>query len=194
METTDIQNQSLMKSLKEQTAALHEEIELCLPVENNAFDMHYYGEVLKKFARFFAAYEPHIQSILLGSSLEDFFADRLKLPLLQKDLKELGLAYTTPAPVDLSYIHNLPTAIGSLYVIEGSTLGGQVLTRALKKKFNLEESQIHYFGGYKERTGPMWMEFKSLVDSMPYYEIQRAEVISAANQTFRTLIDNFREL
>lgn len=183
-----------MKSLKEQTAALHEEIELYLPVSDSAFDLHYYGEVLKKFARFFAVYEPHVQSILAGSSLKEFFENRRKLPLLQQDLKELALENPAPAHVDLSYIHNLPTAIGSLYVIEGSTLGGQILTKALKNKFNLEDSQIHYFAGYRERTGPMWMEFKMLVDNMPYYEIQRAEVISAANQTFRTLIDNFKNL
>ncbi|UOQ78251.1 hypothetical protein MUN84_06595 [Hymenobacter sp. 5516J-16] len=47
-----------------------------------------------------------------------------------------------------------------MYVLEGSTLGGQVIARQLAKA-NIPARA--YFSGHAEQTGPLWKTFVGLL-------------------------------
>ncbi|TXD71199.1 biliverdin-producing heme oxygenase, partial [Mitsuaria sp. TWR114] len=84
-------------------------------------------------------------------------------------------------------------AFGSLYVLEGSALGGQVLTPMLLARHGLTpERGAAYFHGFGERTGAMWREFRQLADAQAgANETDRDAACHAAVQTFQALIETF---
>ena len=81
--------------------------------------------LLGQFHRFYSSWESWIEASPVD---RDFFDPRRKLHLIGHDLAALGLAVprTDHAErIDLGS-PSLERAFGSLYVVEGSTLGGQV--------------------------------------------------------------------
>jgi heme oxygenase len=68
-------------------------------------------------------------------------------------------------------------------VVEGSTLGGQVISRQLAKADILLRS---YFSGYGEQTGSLWKAFCQLLDREATPDNQ-AELVQSASLTFQKL-------
>ena len=61
---------------------------------------------------------------------------------------------------DLPQLTTEEEVYGCLYVIEGSTLGGQVISRSLREHLGIHpENGGAYFSGYGMLTGPRWKEF-----------------------------------
>lgn len=48
---------------------------------------------------------------------------------------------------------------GAFYVLEGSSLGGQVITRHIRSRCPEYADRVHYFAGRAGETGPRWMRF-----------------------------------
>src|SRR5690606_25688073 len=85
---------------------------------------------------------------------------------------------------DLPEIINHYQALGALYVIEGSTLGGQIICKMLAQQLDRTDfSQMSFFGGYGDQTENMWQKFKQSLDQ-PVYIPGHDTIIEAANQTF----------
>ncbi|MBW8361156.1 MAG: biliverdin-producing heme oxygenase [Kaistella sp.] len=103
------------------------------------------------------------------SLLSPNFSDKLQLPkraklkLIEADLKFLNFPVQSPN-ISVS-IENEAQAMGILYVMEGSTLGGNVIAKQLTKLPQFVSVQFNYFGVYKDQTGSRWKEFKSVLDS-----------------------------
>jgi heme oxygenase (biliverdin-IX-beta and delta-forming) len=75
-----------------------------------------------------------------------------------------------------------------MYVMEGSTLGGQYIARHVEKTLHFTPGQGNaYFRGYSERTGELWREFKSLLTALP--ETDSDTVIASAKATFAVFRD-----
>jgi heme oxygenase len=68
-------------------------------------------------------------------------------------------------------------------VVEGSTLGGQVISRQLAKANITLRS---YFSGYGERTGPLWKAFCQLLSQEATPDSQ-TEIVQSASLTFQKL-------
>lgn len=50
-------------------------------------------------------------------------------------------------------------ALGALYVLEGATLGGQVIIKRLKKNEPFSTLPLAYYNVYADHTGVMWTQF-----------------------------------
>jgi len=73
-------------------------------------------------------------------------------------------------------------ALGALYVLEGSTLGGQVIVRHLHAHFGERVSgRTAYFAGHGAENGPRWRVFKDILGRAGWVG---DEVVSAAQATF----------
>lgn len=74
--------------------------------------------------------------------------------------------------------------LGAMYVVEGSTLGGQYIAKHVGEKFILSDGCGNaYFRGYGDRTGSMWRSFKQELAALPEEDGDR--VIAAARVMFR---------
>ena len=54
----------------------------------------------------------------------------------------------------------VPEGLGALYVIEGATLGGQVITRYIQSALKIDATNGgRFFAAYGDRTGLLWRDF-----------------------------------
>lgn len=82
---------------------------------------------------------------------------RYRAHLLRQDLPD---AATLPLAPNLPPLTTRAQLLGALYVLEGSTLGGQVIARALAKA---DIPTRAYFEGRGGQTGPLWKTFVQLL-------------------------------
>jgi len=125
------------------------------------------------------------------NSLSDKFSEslqldqRVKLPLIEKDLESLVLENKT-ATHNLEFANEFE-ALGAMYVIEGSTLGGNVIAKQLSKTEGFEDVTFNFFGCYQENTGSMWKNFKEVLDT-EVTEENYNEVLSGAKKLYTFLL------
>jgi heme oxygenase len=97
------------------------------------------------------------------------------LPLMDEDLDVDTYASKEAGPASL---------LGAMYVMEGSTLGGQLIARHVELVLGLTAGQGNaYLRGHNERTGQPWKEFCNVLRTkVPDSETDAA--IAAAKAMF----------
>jgi len=150
-----------MQRLRDETRLLHEKVESELEWSGAYTSMGPYRVLLTRFFGFFRDWEPEVGETLAD---EAFFAPRRKLHLLEKDLPFFG--YDAAAVAALPRCPDLPRntdvagAMGSLYVLEGSTLGGQVISHRLERLLGLQGGHGYaFFRSYGREVSSMWRSF-----------------------------------
>lgn len=180
---------TLMAELKASTQDLHTEIEKHMPLFNKDFNKEQYKDLLKKFYAFFAAYESRLLPVLSHLDLSDFYADRKKSTSLKNDLNALQTEIPHASQKTITIPQTKAQVLGSLYVIEGSTLGGQLISKHLRQTLGFPEDQTQYFSGYGALTGPQWKAFQTLILSQDFTQDQRKEAVAAARTTFKEMTE-----
>jgi heme oxygenase len=172
---------NILLDLKQSTELQHDALESCLDLLREDFTLEDYKNVLMGFYGFYFPLERII----------DIPASRIKIPTIKKDLKNFGITDFDQLKIctDLPISKTLSHEWGVRYVLEGSTLGGLVLIKHFKEKFNISESNgAAYFSGYGEATFEMWKIFQSeLLNFSESKSFQRAHVIEGACTTFQSL-------
>ncbi|WP_431258181.1 biliverdin-producing heme oxygenase [Roseateles chitinivorans] len=148
MTTTDATIETdLLPRLRRCTGPLHDDIEALLRLEA-PMPLMRYGRILRGFHEFLQLWEPRVRQAL-PERLHPWFDARVRSPFAARDLTALALPEDgTDDAMRASALaaqHGLrldspAAAIGSLYVIEGSALGGQVLTPKLLAAHGLTPS------------------------------------------------------
>jgi heme oxygenase len=133
---------------------------------------------LAKMYGFLAPYEARLKAQNLGPEWES--ATRQRAHLILEDLNQPTAPETCPTMPPLA---TWPQLLGAMYVMEGSTLGGQVISRQLAKQ---DIPQRLYFSGYGERTGPLWKAFCQLLTQEATPDNQ-TEIVQSASLTFQHL-------
>lgn len=110
---------------------------------------------------------------------------------IAQDLATLGIDETELADLPLCDDIVRPTSsgglLGALYVVEGSTLGGLMLARALSSLFGPETMDgRRFFCGYGERHGAMWRDFVIRLEASAETPDQRTEIVNSATKTFHS--------
>lgn len=119
--------------------------------------------------------------------------ERNKTSLLENDLKTLGVSKTkSQKPFENADSMSPAFAMGVLYVIEGSSLGGRVILKNIHTALgHTEEEGASYFAGYGNQTGSKW---KSFLNALTTYEAQtnnEEEIIAGAEYAFTTIGRHF---
>lgn len=173
--------------LKEQTKQQHDDTEAKLQSQK-IFDKSYtlddYKKLLIHNYKLISRYEPQIQEQLKG--YPELKLDlRSKVDALKIDLNNLNIE-TQPEALTQN-LENEAEAFGALYVMEGSTLGGNVIAKQLKRNPEFENIEFNYFGVYGENTGPFWQEFKSIIDEK-ITEEQYDDCVTGAKKAYQLLV------
>lgn len=178
----------LMQRLKQETQALHTALEqtpLSAGLMRPDLTLATYSILLQKFYGYHAPLEAALGRFD-WNSLNFNFDERRKVSYLERDLALLGInPRYLPLCQQLPPLYTIPQALGCLYVMEGSTLGGQFINRHLTKQLTL--GHYSYFSSYGDQVGPMWKSFGSLVNSYTHDPAIEDEIVESANQTFATL-------
>ncbi|WP_207426838.1 biliverdin-producing heme oxygenase [Pedobacter sp. SYSU D00535] len=175
---------TLTYKLKEYTLESHQQLEKVLIQDLKSLtSISDYYLILRKFYGFIAPLEFQIEQFVDVQLLPDFHIRR-KASSLIEDIKSLNCSVDNLSlSPHLPEISNKYQALGALYVIEGSTLGGQIISGMLKTKLGLTSKGMTFFEGYGEHTAKMWDEFKSVLDGS--IEVSNhSEVVQVAENTF----------
>jgi heme oxygenase len=113
-------------------------------------------------------------------------SERAKLPLLEADLQALGQDPRTlphcPAPPRL---RDVAEAFGCVYVLEGSTLGGRVISRHVQARLGADVPR-RFLDAYGARTGENWQTFRSALSAAARARNIDGRVIAGAKATFES--------
>ena len=184
---------AVLQLLKVETHAMHERIESVVPLLRPGLKLSQYGHYLKRLLGYYRPLERQLAGFSGELALSGFdFTERLKTKFLEQDLAALqmnsGEIADAPDCRFLPRTDTLASAWGVLYVLEGSTLGGQILSRRLRDALGLETSSgARFLNPYGERTGSMWKGFAGALSGWSRSESSDSQVVLAAQQTFTTL-------
>lgn len=184
----------VMAVLKASTAEQHQAVENLMPFFREQFSLEDYTLTLAAFLGFFEPVEQSLRFAADWSAVGIDINDRSRAHLLRNDLRALGLTVSAmeslPRASSLPPIENLESALGCLYVLEGSKLGGQVIGRELARRFGIDASTgASFFLSHGPRVGDMWREFCSVVRMQSRRPGSRHLAVDAAKQTFASLED-----
>jgi heme oxygenase (biliverdin-IX-beta and delta-forming) len=179
----------VLSRLKQSTWPYHKSLEAKLDWFKPGFSHVDYRLVLEKF---WGYYRPMEGSLARFPELAAWLPDlprRYKLPLLERDLCALGLddrrLGQLPLCSELPFCTDAPTALGCLYVLEGSTLGGQVISQHIKRTLDLDaQNGAAFFNGYGNETETMWQVFRENLSAAPADE---DILVQSACETFIAL-------
>lgn len=178
-----------LQRLREQTRAAHAAIEVELDLIGPGLGLAMYRQ---RLARFYGFYQPLEVELHRSSSAVPGLSDlaaRCKTPWLVTDLALLGV---NPAALPLcTLLPDLRTAearYGCLYVLEGATLGGQLIGRQLRERLGIEpHSGGRFFASHGDRTGSMWHSFRAALAAFAEQSSAPQAIIEGATLTFECL-------
>ena len=178
---------SAAQQLKLQTAEKHQQLEeLMLPCLISIAHKQHYIQLLHAFYGYFKPVEDAVAPFVEESLLPDW-PTRRKADVILLDLAAIDQTNILPnLATNLPCIGTLPQALGALYVLEGSTLGGRGITKMLLKneRAGLQPEHLQFFAGYGERTGLMWTHFVNVLNSFCFSEAEMEQMVQSANDTF----------
>jgi heme oxygenase (biliverdin-IX-beta and delta-forming) len=186
----DVEQFNILDLLKKRTADIHGLIERRVPVFQEGFNLENYAQLVERFFGFWAPVEDRLSSLRSLQDPQLALQSRLKSSLLRDDLLILR---RDPAAVrqceKLPRLDTFLQGLGCLYVLEGSTLGSQIISRCLKDKLQLgERTGSSFFNAYGGLTGARWSEFKGFVSASVKFE-DADNVVEAARETFMCFYD-----
>jgi len=177
---------TILAQLRTATRPAHEALDAALGLMDASIEIVAYTRLLERFYGFWRSWQPRMAALLQDEAL---LAPRRRMHLLEADLVTLGYSLDAvralprcPAPP----LRDAPEALGSLYVMEGSTLGGRVILRHIGDRLGLDGSAgCAYFAGYGSATAPMWRSFLLRLDAADPLDAGR--IAAGATATFESL-------
>ena len=183
----------LSERLKFYTKSNHQSLEGIVMDRINAIcTKQDYVLLLKTFYRFVGSFEKAVRDHLDYSLLEDY-SRRTKIDYIISDLTWLGKSlHSFSETTFITKIQSSPDALGALYVLEGSTLGGKIISKIIREKLNFSNnSGLLYFNCYNDQTMDMWRKFKEFLDIQVFTAAQENVIIRSANHTFLKFAELF---
>lgn len=187
-----------MTCLKEETQQAHHALEKLMYGEKLRAEKLELTEYRKLILTHFFVVEA-IESALQEEGWMQFlgplmYEKRRKLPALQADLQVLGIS-EPHNPLKIDFFKTAAQVLGALYVVEGSTLGGEIIHRKLLKSASLSTlPAFSYFGVYGNAIRQNWINFKSFLGENIHNPQELQLAVDAANKTFVLYSQTFREL
>jgi heme oxygenase len=170
--------------LKAATSSTHDRLDKRIMSAGAFADRERYG----RFAQMQHAFHREIDALYSNPQLDQLLPDlagRRRLGQVTQDLADLGIA---PLAADLPPIFgpdvDIPTALGWLYVAEGSNLGAAFLIKEAHKLGLSEEFGARHLAGAPEGRGLHWRTFTTALDTIEIGEAEEARVIAGAEAAF----------
>lgn len=150
---------TILERLRRETRELHEAVERDVDIARCLSSREAYRSLLMRWWGFLVVTEPAMAAVLDPG----LFAHRRKIDLLRRDLERLGLSEADIASIpicDTATPRTEVEALGALYVLEGSTLGGQIIARMAVEALGADVP-LGFYHPYGPKAGVMWRDCRS---------------------------------
>ncbi len=179
---------SCSKRLKLETKEVHSDAErLIIKKLNMINSIEDYIIFLKLFYGFFYPLEILARKYISEEALKDILK-RGNTKKLINDIELLAGEKIILLAPSLPPVTNDLQAFGVMYVMEGSTLGGQIITKMLRDKdIKFSNMGLSFFEGYGENTLTMWKTFTACLDANFQTDAQINQIVLTAKETFKKM-------
>jgi heme oxygenase (biliverdin-IX-beta and delta-forming) len=191
----------ILALLKQETARHHEAVELAgfsEPIMNGSLTPDQYRALLKGQYLAHKALEPLVTAFFSKNGELEGYSYQPRLQLIEKDLGIFG-----PLPEeDALPAGNRPAscntpaeAVGMCYVLEGASMGGAMIRKALERNSRLTAYQpFHFFEFQKEHGLRHWRAFSSAASAWEAGKDEIRTTIVAAQDVFDLFNAAFRSV
>lgn len=180
-----------LRMLRTETAVEHRITERALNLLDPDLGRPRLAAVLDRLHRFWLAAETGLDDWAARFPVDATalsWSRRRRAGLFALDLRSLGAA-TSPAAAlpDLPGIPGTDEALGRLYVLEGSTLGGVLIDRHLAALPGLGDVRMRAFSPYGADTGALWHALRTATCARVAGGGDVATMVGSARATFAAL-------
>jgi heme oxygenase len=177
--------QSRAKRLKAATSPVHEGVDSSIMSAASFATLDGY----KRFLRIQYLFHRDVEALYADARLRDAFPDlasRCRMARVIDDMDDLGLdlpaaetpAFALDAPADLG------TALGWLYVVEGSNMGAALLRKEAQKLALSDTFGARHLAPAEAGPAPHWRAFTAALDAVPLSEGEEAMADEGALAAF----------
>lgn len=179
----------VMRRLRDETASLHASVEEMFNPDVRFATRGNYIQLLHRLHPFYLKCETVLGALPwheIGFDLDE----RRKEHLMAADLLAMGESVSDDRPDSHCPICiDLAAGFGTMYVLEGATLGGRILRRSLRNKLGIgRDNGGSFYDCYGDRTERLWKEFGAAAEGYCGSSTQRqTAAIAAATATFTAI-------
>lgn len=175
----------MLDRLRKETAAGHARVEAALDLLSPTMDVRRYCRIMQRMQAAWVPLEAALR-VHCPERYGDFWSGRERAHRLQADLEFLGSSpVAAGGAISVPDLGSDSAWLGAIYVTEGSTLGGQIISRHLERRFGWSQGQGYsFFQGYGPHTGERW---RQVMEALGGPELDGNQVVYAAHQTFSYL-------
>lgn len=174
------------------TRNLHVAVESKLPLLRPDVSESDYRRYVAMMLGFHRPLEHRVRLAIADQERASLEPQRWKTPLLTDDLAALSgpaAAEQVRDCLELPALGGPGAVLGCLYVLEGATLGGQVLLRHLSRSLpGPLAAASRYLRCYGEETGRNWRAFTARLEAHDDGAGTTGEMVTAAAATFAALL------
>jgi heme oxygenase len=168
--------------LRAQTATHHHGLESHLHIQNRLLDAETRASLIGSYSIFYrkteAALRPHLWDM---SELD--FSSRLHSRLTLSKICSRRHTYTWADP-EFAAIKTKAEALGTLYVLEGATLGGRVILKALRSQ-GVSTDQLQFLDPYGNDASACWRTFLRILErEAAHSQLTMNECVLGATKAF----------
>jgi len=177
----------MLDFLKEQTKTIHDNVEganLAKHIIDGSMSLTQYKTYLIQNYHSYKAVEDALvgHKSIIREALHPFINQNKSEHLLQ-DLQNLNVSIPSN-PKQIAF-NSEAEAIGALYVIQGSMIGGNLISKKLRTCTALETIETHHFFDFCVKDSmKLWSTFKNIVNSTEFTETQHQEALASAKKAF----------
>jgi heme oxygenase (biliverdin-IX-beta and delta-forming) len=147
--------------LRARTATHHHDLETGLRIAERLSQAETRGPLIAGYATFYSECET-----LLGPYLSDMpdlsFSLRFHSRKIPSTTELAGLG-TALVDLVLPTVGTKAEALGAMYVLEGSTLGGKIILKTLQSN-GVSTDELHFLDPYGKDAGTLWRVFLSVLE------------------------------
>jgi heme oxygenase len=154
----------ILTLLRERTHPLHHRLEERLDILSQIRSLDNYRHLLQRLYGFYVPVENILVPMTADGKIPGIdYRERRKAPKIARDLRAIAPGIRLeelPLCTDLPRLNTAEQTLGCLYVLEGATLGGQIISRQLRESLGIAaEDGAAFYNGYGSDTGRQWKMF-----------------------------------
>lgn len=182
---TDTINQALSKRLKSLTHETHDRLDKSIMAAATFDSVEGYARFAEVQYRFHYDLEALYSDAALQALLPDLI-ERRRISLIAADLTDLGVALPpiVEPPAFVSGAIDTATALGWLYVAEGSNMGAALLRKEAGKLGLSDGHGARHLAPAPEGPAAHWRSFTAALDAAKLTAEEEARTVAGANAAF----------
>jgi|GEM_PF-502355 len=179
----------ILEALKNGTNSIHDKLEknnLTSLIMDGSINQEEYDTLLRQNFRVYKPVEDFVNGRYeqLPVTLMPFSGYH-KTNALAKDITSFS-SLPLPETVSITGARDKATLVGKLYVIEGSVLGGMMMSKKLQSCSKLSHiSEHHFFHGDIDASLSRWTNFKEAINVIDFSPEEIITAVKSAKSTFK---------